>query len=872
LALLAMVATPDRAEARNPIRRDFFDLYPVADGTQIDNLPSNAGHCGVCHFDFDGGGARNPYGLGIQAGLEGGLSNEQAILAIEGDDSDADGFSNLVEITDVVNFGNTPTFPGLSQANKNATSNIPITEIDPYLTPSGGSDTTPPVVSVISPNGAEVIAAGGPITVSFTATDASGISHVNVFMSDDGGSDWEPVARNEPYTGTYSWFVPNLPGAETRLRVEAVDNAGNPGSDDSDANFTITGVTGGFVATTLRDMKLPGTQPLEGAVLEDVSVCFACHGDYDPPNEAWHTWQGSMMGQAMRDPLFLACMAVAEQDAPSVGDLCLRCHTPGGWQEGRSVDTSGGLVNAKDRQAIQCDFCHRMVDWDHTPGVDPAEDVVILGELSDPPFQYANGEFINDPNPVRRGPYADANASHQFLDSPLHRSSDLCGTCHDVSNPVFVKTGPRDYAPDTLDEEHPDMDLRNMFPIERTFSEWTQSEYATTGVFAPQFAGNKPDGIVSSCQDCHMRDVAAKGCNQGGAPTRSDLGIHDFMGGNTFIPDILPDFFPGEVDVTALQDAKQRAVSMLQLAATLELTPQTYGLDVKVTNETGHKLPSGYPEGRRIWLNVRAVDGSGVQVFESGAYDAETAVLTHDEQAKIYEIEPGLSPDLAGALGLPAGKSFHFVLNDTIYSDNRIPPRGFTNAAFESIQSPPVAYSYADGEYWDDTAYFLPATAETAHVTLYYQTLSKEYVEFLRDANVTNSAGQDLYDAWEAHGKSTPVLMAEASVALDAIVTAVDEPPVARLSWSLGRSRPNPFRHETTISFSLAEQARVQVAVYDLAGRRVRTLVDGVLDADRYEVAWNGRDHRGRTLGSGVYFVRYEGGPRTISRKIVLLN
>ena len=68
------------------------------------------------------------------------------------------------------------------------------------------------------------------------------------------------------------------------------------------------------------------------------------------------------MDQAQRDPLFLATVVLAEQDAPSVGDLCIRCHTPGGWLEGRSVDTSGGLITAKDRQGVQCDFCHRQVD------------------------------------------------------------------------------------------------------------------------------------------------------------------------------------------------------------------------------------------------------------------------------------------------------------------------------------------------------------------------------------------------------------------------------------------------------------------------------------------------------------------------------
>ena len=74
-----------------------------------------------------------------------------------------------------------------------------------------------------------------------------------------------------------------------------------------------------------------------------------------------------------------------------------------------------------------------------------------------------------------------------------------------------------------------------------------------------------------------MRDVTGKGCNEPGAPTRTDLGYHDFTGGNTFVPDIIPIFFPDEVDVAQLQDAKARAVHMIQLAATLEITPEEFG-------------------------------------------------------------------------------------------------------------------------------------------------------------------------------------------------------------------------------------------------------------------------------------------------------
>ena len=53
----------ETASARNNIRSAFFDVYPDAVGTAIETVPSAPGHCGVCHYDFSGGGTRNPYGV-----------------------------------------------------------------------------------------------------------------------------------------------------------------------------------------------------------------------------------------------------------------------------------------------------------------------------------------------------------------------------------------------------------------------------------------------------------------------------------------------------------------------------------------------------------------------------------------------------------------------------------------------------------------------------------------------------------------------------------------------------------------------------------------------------------------------------------------
>jgi hypothetical protein len=62
--------------------------------------------------------------------------------------------------------------------------------------------------------------------------------------------------------------------------------------------------------------------------------------------------------------------------------------------------------------------------------------------------------------------------------------------------------------------------------------------------------------------------------------------------------------------------------------------------------------------------------------------------------------------------------------------DNRIPPRGFTNAAYAAIDAEPVGATFVDGQYWDEVTYPVGPAVVTAEVTLYYQTASREYVEF----------------------------------------------------------------------------------------------------------------------------------------------
>jgi len=628
-----------------------------------------------------------------------------------------------------------------------------------------GDDITGPDVAWVSPAQGTLLTPEVSTLLEWTANDASGIAFIDISASFDGGTTYLPVALGlAPGTTQFDWFPPYRPGP-TIVRIEATDGVMNVGT--AERMLRIDTLTGSRVPTTLRDFDLAGTQPLEhGLDLRDPSICQSCHGGYDTVAEPYFAWSGSMMANAARDPLFEACLSIAEQDAAGSGDLCIRCHTSKGWLEGRSVPTDASRILDSDRIGVSCDLCHRTVDPVYQPGVSPAEDQDILAALITPPVDGpSTGNYVIDTAGTRRGPFADAicdQVAHEFLASPFNQEAALCGTCHDVHNPAFVRDGNGNYPPGTLDEAAADQSAAALYPAERTYSEWLNSAYNTpSGVFAPEFGGNKD--FVSTCQDCHMRDVTGQGCNPGffpTAPLRTDLPSHDLTGGNTWMPTIIPLLYPGEVDPLAIQDVVTRARYMLRNAAELQAVVQGDQLKVTVTNQTGHKLPTGYPEGRRMWLNIRFLDTNGTLCGQSGAYDFDTGDLTRDPQVKVYEQEAGPDTDLAGLTGLPAEPSFHFVLSNRIYKDNRIPPRGFTNAAYDAFGGAPVDYTYADGQYWDDTYYSIPRCATSAEVTLYYQTTSKEYVEFLRDENVTDGTGQLMYDLWDQNGKCPPEVMA----------------------------------------------------------------------------------------------------------------
>jgi hypothetical protein len=557
----------------------------------------------------------------------------------------------------------------------------------------------------------------------------------------------------------------------------------------------------------------------------------------------------------------------------NAGDLCIRCHTPNGWLGGHSDPPNGTALAGSDFEGVSCDACHRLVDpfralrqsddlaaetqstaiaeanktytqdlsalspldlFDGSPYFDTVANLPwYFGDGALPNYVEAtSGQYVMDSTSPKRGPRWDADPKHQWYYSRFHKTKYLCATCHDVSNPALANV--------LLGLGVPERQAAASFMhVERTFSEFMCSAYGQPGGAVVNAKINLPAGTkAAKCQDCHMRDVTGTACNKAGIQTRTDLALHDQTGGNTWIGGVLASAdaqntatydaynyailsgakYPGaKVDVAgvqgfgaAIKDGQARALQQLQMAASLVTVGETASdITLRIVNNTGHKLTSGFPEGRRIWLNVKFYDAADVLVGEVNPYSP--LVVTTDSQGnKVYAgggILEHTRDDLvyeASMSSLLTGEdhSFHFVLGTDREKDNRIPPKGFDIAAAVHRLATPkwlgedrpdlfTAEEYAGG--YDEVTVAKPTGAARWEAALYYQTTSKEYVQFLHDEIAGTGAtlssptpsgepqayiaqtdpffstmkdwGRAIWDLWLHNGGSAPVMLASLGTA-----------------------------------------------------------------------------------------------------------
>lgn len=298
-------------------------------------------------------------------------------------------------------------------------------------------------------------------------------------------------------------------------------------------------------------------------VFRSPEQCRECH----PQHVA--DWEGSMHAYAMTDPVFHALADVVAADFQGqVGQLCTQCHTVPGFLGNETVVTRAPDGQYEQRTeglspvaqaGVSCDVCHQITQ--------------VLEPM--------NASIQLTPDGTIRGPFADAmpNTFHESIESPLHRTGQLCVGCHDFVLPIVGRP----------------------VPLEQTAHEW-ETEYLAGG-------GDQ------QCQDCHM--TPREGQAAVGGPTRT-IHAHTFHAVDTALVD-----FPDRTRQRALvEDILSHAIE-LRVAIETDTSGAPTGASVSLHNLAGHAIPSGVSVERRVWVEATLVDpASGAVAWTTGQLDA----------------------------------------------------------------------------------------------------------------------------------------------------------------------------------------------------------------------------------------------------------
>ncbi|MBT8270725.1 MAG: T9SS type A sorting domain-containing protein [Bacteroidia bacterium] len=151
-------------------------------------------------------------------------------------------------------------------------------------------------------------------------------------------------------------------------------------------------------------------------------------------------------------------------------------------------------------------------------------------------------------------------------------------------------------------------------------------------------------------------------------------------------------------------------------------------------------------------------------------------------------------------------------------------------------------------------------TSETYRIEarLYYQTVSKEYAEFLRDQNQTDTKGQEFYDLWVNYGRSVPELMVEQEF----FTSTLDVATVDAFEDAL-KIYPNPTQDMIYIEFGINSETEVKIELYGLNGAMINTIHEGYIRKDQ-PISWSTAK-----IAPGMYIIKLRSKQQTINHKLI---
>jgi hypothetical protein len=103
-------------------------------------------------------------------------------------------------------------------------------------------------------------------------------------------------------------------------------------------------------------------------------------------------------------------------------------------------------------------------------------------------------------------------------------------------------------------------------------------------------------------------------------------------------------------------------------------------------------------------------------------------------------------------------------------------------------------------------------------------------------------------------------------------LTSASNNELTEINATLLNNFPNPFNPTTTISFSIPNECKVDLSIYNIKGQKVKSLVKESFESGNYSVSWNGVDESGKSVGSGIYFYKLNAGDYQKVKKMVLVK
>lgn len=502
-----------------------------------------------------------------------------------------------------------------------------------------------------------------------------------------------------------------------------------------------SGMTEGSGA--LPDLS-PHDTAFKGTYYSGAGQCSTCHDDLQDQNgndiSMVREWSGSMMANSARDPYWIAKVASEVGRNPhletELAETCSRCHAPMANDTARKQGSeisllSGGLLDPSNplydhaMDGVSCTLCHQMDDDGNLGSPENTSGnfrVLVQESLSERP---AYGPYI-DPNGVRM------QAQVQF--NPVYgahmSSSDVCAACHDLNTPVGGHLGGGDGS-------------STFFPEQMVYSEWRNSV----------FAENTENG--KTCQSCHMPVVPgmAQLASVGGGRPREGFSRHSFLGANTVMQSMLRDNREAlgiSTPAARFEESIVRNRQFLSSAAQVDILDSqvTDGLlqtQVRISNQAGHKLPSGFPS-RRVYVHFVVRNEAEEIVFESGALNSDGSVvgLNADTDSGQYEphheiIESADQVQVYEAImGDASEQVTHTLMEAALYlKDNRLLPAGFDKlSAADNIRTAGLAFADADFQAGgDEIIYRVPVPTDGGEYTVFaeliYQPLAFGHIQDL---------------------------------------------------------------------------------------------------------------------------------------------